>query len=217
MISVSFLGIHENVKEELKKLDEMNISFFHCDIMDGKFVSNKTWDYKSLQPIVTNLTHPLDVHLMVEDVESYIESFSKLNPHFLTFHIEATNEPEKMISKIHALGCKAGISVKPNTPISSIIPYLDQVDLVLVMSVEPGKGGQAFLSSSLEKIKELKKIQPQYHYVIEVDGGVNDETISRCQENGADLFVVGSFITKEYNYQKQITLLHSKIDKPFKK
>lgn len=210
MISVSFLGIKEQLKEQLLQLEKTDVSYFHCDIMDGKFVSQKTWNVEELL-FLKEMQKPLDVHLMVEDVESYIESFSKLNPTFITFHVEATKNPEKMIRKIHSYGIKAGISIKPDTPVSRINSYLKDIDLVLVMSVEPGKGGQAFLPNSIEKIKTLKKLQKDYEYVIEVDGGVNDQTIQICKESGANLFVVGSFITNHSNYQKQLSLLQIKL------
>lgn len=209
MISVSFLGIKDHLKERLHQLEKMDISYFHCDIMDGKFVSEKTWSFEELK-FLKEIKKPLDVHLMVKDIETYVESFSKLKPQFMTFHVEATSNAEEIIKKIHSYGCKAGISIKPGTPISKILPYLKEVDLVLVMSVEPGRGGQAFLPNSIEKIKELKKLQKNYHYLIEVDGGINDQTILECKKSGADIFVVGSFITNHSDYEKQIVKLKNK-------
>ncbi len=208
MLSISFLGIKENLRENLEKLDAMNFSYFHCDIMDGEFVLNKTWKVEELYPIVKGLHHPLEVHLMVNEVESYVEAFALLHPETIIFHVEATKDPKKMIEKIKAYGCKVGISLKPNTGIEEVFPYLREVDQVLVMSVEPGYGGQKFLPSALEKIRTLKELKKkkEYSYVISVDGGIQEETKELCEDAGCDQYVVGSFITKG-DYQKQIDLL----------
>ena len=146
---------------------------------------------------------------MVEDVKKYINDFSKLNPEYITFHYEATNNPMNEINLIKQKNIKVGISIKPDTDVKKLLPYLEYVDLVLIMSVEPGKGGQKFLDSSIEKIDYLYKIRKKcnYKYVIEVDGGVNIETIDKCKK--CDIVVVGSYITKN-NYEESINKLRLK-------
>lgn len=209
MISASFLGIKENLEENLKRLDESSISYLHFDIMDGKFVSNKTWNIQDLLSLVKDLKTPFDIHFMVEDVKSYIEQFDILHPEYMTFHLEAVSNPNEMIERIKHTGSKVGISIKPNTPVEKLLPFLEKVDLVLVMSVEPGEGGQTFINSSIQKIKQLDELRKEnhYHFFIEVDGGINPETKKYCEEVGADIFVVGSYITSQTDYQNQIDKL----------
>lgn len=211
MISASFLGIKDSLKENLLKLDHTSIGYLHFDIMDGKFVPNKTWHVSELLPVISNLKKPFDVHFMVDDVASYIEEFDLINPEYMTFHIEATDHPREIIARIKHTGSKVGISIKPNTSIEKILPYLEELDLILIMSVEPGKGGQSFMESSLDKIAELNRLREQNHYsyLIEVDGGINPDTKRQCEEVGADILVVGSFITNYEDYQKQIDRLNS--------
>lgn len=209
MIAASFLGIKENLETNLKKLDDSSISYLHFDIMDGKFVPNKTWKVNDLLPLVKDLKKPFDVHFMVEDVKSYIEEFDLLHPEYMTFHLEAVTNPNEIIERVKHTGSKVGISIKPNTSVESLLPFLEKIDLVLVMSVEPGKGGQSFIESSISKIEQLNQLRKEkhYHYVIEVDGGMNPETKKRCEEAGTDIFVVGSYITNHENYQEQIEKL----------
>lgn len=210
-LSVSILSMKNdiNIKENIKKLNNCNINFLHIDIMDGKFVKNSTWNCLDIKNILPNNSKPLDIHLMVEDIEKYINDFSILNPKYITFHLEATDNPIKIIKLIKEKNIGVGISIKPNTDVSSLLPYLSLVDLVLVMSVEPGQGGQKFLDSSVEKINYLYQVRndKNYNYVIEVDGGVNNTTIENCRK--CDIVVVGSYITKN-NYGESIENLSLK-------
>lgn len=210
-LSVSILSMKNdiNIKENIKKLNNCNINFLHIDIMDGKFVKNSTWNCLDVKKILPNNSKPLDIHLMVEDIEKYIDDFSILNPKYITFHLEATDNPIKIIKLIKEKNIGVGISIKPNTDVSSLLPYLSLVDLVLVMSVEPGQGGQKFLDSSVEKINYLYQVRndKNYNYVIEVDGGVNNTTIENCRK--CDIVVVGSYITKN-NYGESIENLSLK-------
>lgn len=203
MLSVSILGIKENISENIKKLDKLNIDYFHIDIMDGKFVSNKTWEYKEIEPLIKNTKHKKDIHLMVNDIEEYVEEFSRINPEIITFHFEATNNPLKIIELIKNKNIKVGISIKPNTEVKEIEHLLDKVDLVLVMSVEPGKGGQKYIENSTNKINKLYNLKKQndYKYLIEVDGGINNETKNLVKN--ADIVVVGSYITNN-TYEEKI-------------
>lgn len=202
MLSVSILGIKENLKANIQKLDKLNIDYFHIDIMDGKFVKNKTWQYDEIKDYLNTKTK-LDIHLMVEDIDTYVDEFKKLKPNNITYHFEATNDNLKIINKIKENNIKVGISIKPNTEVNEIEHLLKYVDLVLVMSVEPGLGGQKFIENSTNKINELFEIRKKnnYNYKIEVDGGINDSTKEKVKN--ADILVVGSFITNG-NYEEQI-------------
>lgn len=210
-LSVSILSMKDqfDIKENIKKLNNCNIDFLHIDIMDGKFVKNSTWNCLDVKNILPNNSKPLDIHLMAEDIEKYINDFSILNPKYITFHLEATDNPIKIIKLIKEKNMGVGISIKPNTDVSKILPYLSLVDLVLVMSVEPGQGGQKFLDNSVEKINYLYQVRndKNYNYVIEVDGGVNNTTIENCRK--CDIVVVGSYITKN-NYEESIKSLNLK-------
>ncbi|MBP3461316.1 MAG: ribulose-phosphate 3-epimerase [Bacilli bacterium] len=202
MISVSILGIKEDKKNNYKKIDNTNCDYIHLDIMDGIFVKNKV-DYNEEYLFKKKL----DIHLMVEDVKSYIEKYKKLNPQYITFHLEVKQNINELINLIKDNNIKVGISIKPNTNINEIIPYLSLIDLVLVMSVEPGKGGQEFIESSIYKINELKRIKEEknFNYLIEVDGGINKDTINKVKN--ADIKVVGSYITNSLDYEEKIDIL----------
>lgn len=206
-LSASFLSIKNNIKENILKLDKTTIDYLHLDIMDGEFVSNKTWSFEEINDLLKNTTKPYDVHLMVSDVYKYIDDYKTINPDYITFHFEATKDHLEIINYIKKNKIKVGMSIKPNTSVQEIFPYLSQLDLVLVMSVEPGEGGQDFLISTVNKIRLLDEIRKnyEYHYLIEVDGGINDETIQYCMS--ADIIVVGSYITSSDDYQGQIDKL----------
>lgn len=203
MISASFLSIKDNIKENIIKLDNTSIDMLHVDIMDGIFVPNKTWKFEEVSNLLENTNKKKDVHLMVKDVKRYVDYYSLLKPEFITFHYEAIDNVDEMIDYIKSFNIKVGLSIKPDTKVEVIDKYLNKLDLVLVMSVEPGKGGQRFIEESLDKIDYLydKKISNNYHYAIEVDGGINDITAKLCHK--ADILVIGSFITNG-NYQEQI-------------
>lgn len=209
-LSTSILSIKENIKENVQQLAKFNTDYIHLDIMDGKFVSNKTWDIESIKEIIKDINKPLDVHLMVSDIKKYIDDFSTLKPEYITFHLEATSDASNVINYIKSKGIKAGISINPNTNVEDLIAYLKSIDLVLIMSVEPGKGGQEYLRSANDKIDELELLRNayKYNYVIEVDGGITDQTIEECLN--ADIFVVGSYITNG-NYKEQIDIIRRKI------
>ena len=207
LLSTSYLSIKNDLENKLIKLDKTSTDYIHVDVMDGKFVPNETLKFNELYLIFNRLNKPFDVHLMVDDVYSYIDEYTKINPEYITFHLEVKQEIDNLIEYIKNKNIKVGISIKPNTSINELIPYLDKIDLVLVMSVEPGKGGQAFIKNSTDKINELNKIRKNnnYNYVIEVDGGINNDTIDYAQN--ADIVVSGSFITNSDNYEKRIEQL----------
>ena len=205
-IAASFLDIKEPKIDELNKLDSLDIDYIHLDVMDGIFVENKTYTYEEFYDITRFTTKPKDVHLMVSDVKKNIDEFSKMNPKFITFHYEAVSEVSSVINYIKELGIGVGISIKPSTEVSEIVEYLEYLDLILIMSVEPGKGGQTFIEESVKKIEQLYNLREEnnFDYQIEVDGGINDETIKKC--NKADICVVGSYITKQ-DYEEALRKL----------
>lgn len=187
-ISASFLSIKDNLKENISTLVDTDIDYLHLDIMDGKFVPNKSWNVDEIKKIIDN-RKPLDVHLMVEDVYRYIDDFKELNPLYITFHYEIKHDIMGLISYLNKLNIKAGLAIKPNTKVEEIMPYLPFLDLVLVMSVEPGFGGQKFIDVT-DKVNTLVKLKGNYK--IAIDGGINIESIKLVK---ADIAVVGSYIT----------------------
>ncbi len=198
---------------EMKKVTEAGADWLHVDVMDGNFVPNLTLGMPIIKSLKPHAKIPLDVHLMIEKPERYIEKFIEAGAKYLTIHIESTDLMKESLEKIRRLGCKAGITLKPKTSVESIKPYLGLVDLILVMTVEPGFGGQSFMHEQVEKIRQLKKWRAEGfgHYLIEVDGGVAENTSQICVEAGADVLVAGSAVFKGEktveNYRKNILAL----------
>lgn len=185
-----------NLELEIKNITEAGADFIHVDVMDGHFVPNLTIGMPVVAAIKPKAKLPLDVHLMIEQPEKYIEKFIQAGSDYLTLHVESTTTLEPSLKKIRSLGCKAGITARPGTALEKITPYLHLVDLVLVMTVEPGFGGQKFMAQQLDKVRELKRIREEkkLNYLIEVDGGINAETSKSCWEAGADILVAGSAV-----------------------
>ena len=183
-----------SLEKAIKQIEENKGSVVHIDVMDGQFVPEITYG----QPVVRSIRKltklPFDVHLMVEKPENQIKSFAEAGADWITFHMEAAVHAHRIIQQIHELGKKAGVSVVPSTPLSSIKEILECADIILVMTVNPGYGGQKLIPSCLKKVSELKKIREEnnYGYLISVDGGVNNETLHLVKEAGADVIVSGS-------------------------
>ncbi|MFP4286888.1 MAG: ribulose-phosphate 3-epimerase [Candidatus Izemoplasmataceae bacterium] len=196
---------------ELKKeLDSIHTAdWIHIDVMDGHFVKNITIGPLVIKSIRKHSKKVFDTHLMIEDANQYAEAFIKAGSDQLTFHIEACDNPLALIKKIKALGAKAGLSIKPNTPVETLNPYLNHIDLILIMSVEPGFGGQTFMEESLEKIAYLATYKKNHNltFDIVVDGGINEETGTRCAKAGATCLVAGSFIFNQKDRLKAIESL----------
>lgn len=198
-VSVSILSSKIKPADITKKLDNTCADYIHLDIMDGKFTENKTWTFSEVKKIISYSKLPLDVHLMVNNPEKYIEDYAMMNTNYLTFHYEAVKDIQSTIDKIKDYGLKVGISICPDTDVNVLYPYLNQIDQVLIMSVVPGKSGQSFIETSPEKIKQLKEeIEKQNtKTIISVDGGINNETGLLCKEAGVDMLVSASYIHQD--------------------
>lgn len=208
-IAPSILGAdYGDLNHYLQKLEPFS-DMFHVDVMDGNFVPNLSIGAMVVDRIRT--TVPLDCHLMINHPEEYIEGFAKAGAHIITVHAEATRDLKKTIDDIHDLGCLAGVSINPKTPVSKIEKVLSLVDLVLIMSVEPGFGGQAFMREVLPKIAQIRKAYPELD--IEVDGGITHETAPLCRSAGANVFVAGSYILKADNPKEAAEKLRKSVEK----
>lgn len=198
-VSVSILSSSIKPQDIVKKLDNTKADFIHVDIMDGKFVENKTWTISEVKKIVSYSKLPLDVHLMVEKPSKYIEDYALLNTSYITFHYETVKNIDKMIDEIKNYGLKVGIAINPETDEKVLYPYLSKIDQVLVMSVHPGKSGQSFIETTPNKIENLKQeiINQNAKTIISVDGGINDETGKLCVDKGVDMLVSASYIHKD--------------------
>lgn len=205
-ISASFLS-SSNIPADLKKLNETDVDYIHVDIMDGKFVPNKTMPFSEMKNIYKYTDKRLDVHLMVENPEKYIPLYAELNTEYITFHVEVMDNIEENLELIKSYGIKCGLAIKPNTPVKNLVPYLPLLDLVLVMSVEPGRGGQSFIVETEDKINEVRALFNSYHSkaLINVDGGIDDNTKKLCQE--CDILTSGSYIIRSESFQDKIDIL----------
>lgn len=204
-IAVSYLSSN-NIIEDLRLLNVTDADYIHMDVMDGKFVKNRTYSFSEIKEIHRYTNKRLDVHLMVKKPMKFISDYATLNTEYITIHIE-NKYVDKSLDLIEAYGIKKGLSIKPNTPLEELVPYLDKVDLILVMSVEPGRGGQAFIEETIDRIKELKKLLKKHksNALISVDGGINSDISKKLKD--VDILVSGSYVLSGDNYQEQIDKL----------
>ncbi len=199
-----------NLKSEINRLEIAGADWVHIDVMDGHFVPNLTIGAPVVKSIRRVCNIPLDVHLMIDNPEKYINDFALSGADIITFHYEAAKGKSlELINQIKTLGKKAGISIKPKTQVNEIKDLLPHADLLLVMTVEPGFGGQKFMDECALKIKEIKNIAPE-NLIIEVDGGINKETAKICTDYGANALVAGNYIFKSENINSAIKSLRQK-------
>lgn len=179
------------LSEELRKIEKSGAELVHLDVMDGNFVNNISFGVPVIKSLRDKSSLVFDTHLMISHPLKYIKAFSDAGSDMITFHLESDDDPMKVIKAIKDEGKACGISIKPKTAPESLIPYLNEIDLVLVMTVEPGFGGQGFMYDMLPKIKRIKELKKDI--AVSVDGGINDETVSLVKKAGADIIVAGSF------------------------
>ena len=209
-VSLSILTIdYANVEKSLSSIAN-DIDYVHMDVMDGEFVPNISFGYSFIASLRKLTSKTFDTHLMIMHPQNYIEQFAKAGSNYITFHVEADCDVMETIKLIKKNGCKAGLSIKPNTPVSEIESYLPYLDMVLVMSVEPGFGGQKFMMSAVDKCKELKSLREEngYSYLINIDGGINNITGAYVKDY-VDLAVSGSYVLNAVNPIENLKKLKS--------
>jgi ribulose-phosphate 3-epimerase len=201
------------LEEEVRRLEQAGIKALHLDVMDGHFVPNLSYGLPLVETFRRLTSLPLDVHLMISNPADYVDRYHDAGADVMTIHIEAAPDPRPLLEQIRKLGAGAGLSLNPPTPLSAIVPYLELCDVVLVMSVMPGFGGQKFDPVALEKLRALRElVGPET--LLEVDGGVNEATIGACAAAGAELFVVGSAIFKSDDYAASARHLEQLVHNP---
>ncbi|MGJ0371943.1 ribulose-phosphate 3-epimerase [Aliarcobacter cryaerophilus] len=198
-----------NLEQEIKAICEAGCDLVHVDVMDGHFVPNLTIGPVVVEAVAKASSKPLDIHLMVENNNFFVDLFAPLKPKYLSFHIESEKHPHRLIQKIRSLGISPAITLNPHTKVEDIEYLLEDLDMVLLMSVNPGFGGQKFIPSVIEKAKKLKELikKRNPNCLIEVDGGVSDKNIKELKDAGVDVVVAGSFVFGSGDYKKAIDSL----------
>lgn len=201
---MSFLKSKYNLKDTIDKINNTDAEYIHVDVMDGNFVPNISCIYNDVKDVLKNTNKMLDIHLMVDNPIKYILEYKNLSPKFITIHSEINNNIDDLVDLIKSYGIGVGLSIKPKTSVEFIEKYLDKVDNVLIMSVEPGKGGQKFMDSVVYKIDILDKIRKnkKLNYKISIDGGINKDTIDKVRN--VDFVISGSYICMNDDYQSMI-------------
>lgn len=200
--------------QEIKRMEKASADFMHLDVMDGHFVPNITFGAPVIKAIRSYTNVPFDVHLMISEPLKYIDDFASAGADIITFHIESNSDIHKTIEKIKSKGIKAGLVIKPNTPADSVFPYLKDLYMVLVMTVEPGFGGQRFMSDMLAKVLKIKEKAKTENpnLLIEVDGGITEDTIGQAAKAGVNICVAGTAVFKAENSKKAIDKLKAIAD-----
>ena len=208
-ISVSYLSSIFDKNNTISLIEKSDADLIHVDLMDGKFVPKCNFSIKEVINDLKETTKPLDIHLMTYNPEDYIKEFSVLNPKYITFHLDSNTDITNTIELIKSYGIKVGISIKPDTEVEELIPYLDFIDLILIMTVEPGAGGQRFMFDMLDKVEFLDKYRSNNNsnYLLSVDGGINEYTAIKSKNSGVDILVSGSYICRHENFNERINKL----------
>ena len=185
-----------NLAQQIRLTEMGGADWIHCDVMDGHFVPNITIGPIIVKAVRKSSRLPIDVHLMIEKPDKYLEAFAEAGANYITVHVEEVAHLNRSINRIKELGCKAGVVINPATPVNSIVDVAEYIDLLLIMTVNPGFGGQKFISNSIRRIEEAANLRAKLkaNYLIEIDGGVNSETIVKAKKSGVDVFVAGSAI-----------------------
>ena len=205
-LSVSILST-DNKKDYVKKLNNTKADYIHIDVMDGLFVPDTKFSIEEIKEINNVSNKKLDIHLMVEDPIIYIEKLHNMNINNITIHIEIDKDIDNLIDIIHSLGYQARLAISPNTNVELLCPYLNKIEGILIMSVNPGKGGQEFMPNTLSRAEYIKKLNNNLS--LEIDGGVNNTNVDLIKDSGIDTIVVGSYITKSDDYLNRINNLIS--------
>ena len=196
--------------EQIKETERCGAQFLHIDVMDGIFVPSISFGMPLIESIRPVTKQFFDVHLMIVEPERYIQEFVDCGADGITFHLEATKDPQKVIDRIHKAGAKAGISIKPGTPLEEVYPYLSKVEMVLIMSVEPGFGGQSFLPEAYGRIRKIREYLDRHQLAarLEVDGGIGKKNVREVMAAGADVFVAGSAVFRKRSIEENIRRFH---------